>query len=71
MFPSRCMPPFASVEDGAQASNNPEADEGRDDSKARGDSPFGAKIDTATAVLVQVTVSPRLLRESTAIVRQS
>lgn len=70
MFPARSVPALTGVENSSQASKDPKADKGGEDGKARGDSPFGAEVNPATAVLVLVTVAPGLLGESTAVVCQ-
>jgi hypothetical protein len=70
VLPTRSMPALTGVENSTQASNDPEAHKGREDGKARGNSPLGAEIDIAITVLILVTVTPGLLGESTAVIRQ-
>lgn len=71
VLPTGSVPALTSVENSAQASDDPEADKGRHDGKTRGYSPLGAEVYPASAVLVLVTVTPGLLGESTAVIRQS
>lgn len=70
VLPASSVPALTGVENSAQTSKDPEANNGREDGETRGDSPLGAEVDPASTVPVLVAITPRLLGESTAVIRQ-